>query len=151
MLDAMKLKYILISGIILLILAIAVMTLPAISMKTVYAYADNFTLSRRGHTVWFGIVISRQWYRESAIEVLLKARNEKIDYDWVSYNGTSYNIYGSPIEYGHGRPNDLAMINVLELDKFKKFTDVELLMTYNKLKSGDKDIVGETIKKLYAQ
>jgi len=121
-----------------------------IPVKVVRALADNYTLSHKGHTTWLGIITTNSWYHESIIEKTLRRSNIEIENKWVSYEGTRYSIFNRVIVRGHGSPNELAINGRSQWfnDELARFSDGELVGIYNGLRSNNKYIIKDTMKRI---
>lgn len=114
------------------------------------AFVDRHTGSGKGFREWWFGLRTGQWYRESALERLVRAhRRPPPSSDWVSYAGTGRNLFGRSTETGHGIPGPIILLSPELLDEYcRGRDDAELIALHDTLVRGDSAEVQEAVEKI---
>ena len=124
------------------------LVLPVIPVCRDWAFIDRNTGSRKGYREWFLGSHSGSWYRESAIEAFMRSRHPTdLRQEWVSYAGTSRNIFGDPTYGGHGRPGSIVLLKPEALDTYCRVaSESEKRRLYDLLVSQDEVKIRELVE-----
>lgn len=130
-----------------MIVAVAVMVLPAIQVCRDWAFIDRNTGSRKGYRDWPFGWRTGSWYRESALETFMRSIHPSdFQQDWVSYAGTGKNVFGRATLTGHGRPGRIILLAPEVIDDYcRVISEVEKRRLYDVFSSGDERKIRELV------
>ena len=138
-------------AIITIVTVLAALLLLGIPIKTNFAFVNKLTGSRYGYTTWIIGTKTNEWEQLSLFEKYVDDKKLS-DKNWVSYAGTTQNIYGQSISHSHGRPGPIMMLEpkmINEWSKDKSQYEIQEFMFV--LQSGEKDLITERIEKVYSE
>lgn len=79
------------------------------------------TGSQYGYREWFFGYKSNEWTKKSELENFISAHHKDLfKNEWVSYAGTGKNIFGISVSFGHGRPSNIAFMDINDLNDYVK-------------------------------
>lgn len=137
---------------IAIILPLVVVLLPLVGTLVViradYGWTCSYTGSGKGHTEWFGIVKTSEWYRRSPIEEWLAKNNRRIDHNWIKTRGTGYSLSGVRIRSHARAPGIYYFLPELQERFVRSSSTKEIEDLLKVLKEGSPDENRDVIRKL---
>ncbi|MHC4545901.1 MAG: hypothetical protein ACYS9C_12975 [Planctomycetota bacterium] len=137
----------------IIIILVGVAAFVVMSIAPVYrdwAFICENTGSRKGDRAWFFGVKTGHWYKESRLEEFMKTNYpDDLSYRWVSYEGTGKNIFGTPVLYGHGRP-ELAHLPYEVFNRYlEHIDDKEKRRLYEIFSSADVQRIEDEVSRIW--
>ena len=114
-------------------------------------YHCDFTGSTKSWTTWLFTIRTNYEYNASPLESFLEENApDRIEHNWVSYQGTGRNIFGEPVLFGHGRPNALLLFPRDYLKLYIEESPPESVFElYETLLRDDSDEIRLRVERLY--
>lgn len=135
----------------LLSLALLIFLLSA-PIKTERGFICRHTLSQHEYTEWLGLVRSNERYIPSPIEAYLeKNKPERLTHNWVSYNGTGKNVFGTAMVFSHGRPGDILQLQRHAFPHLQTLTDKQKDDIATTLKSEDEAAIKAMVESVLTE
>jgi len=134
----------------LLITITLAILLPVVPVCRDWAFVDRATGSRRGYREWCFGWRTGEWYRQTALEDLVRRdRPAGLQQDWVSYAGTGRNVFGGSLVHGHGRPGPIMGLSPDLIDDYcRTASEAEKRRLLEVFASGDAARIREVVGKL---
>lgn len=135
-----------------IVILVGVVTLIFMTIGPAYrdwAFICENTGSRKGYRAWFLGLKTGHWYKESKLEEFMKTNYPDIlSYRWASYAGTGKNIFGTPVLFGHDRP-ELAHLRYDFLNRYvEQIEDEEKRKLYDLFTGADVQRIKDEVSKI---
>jgi len=138
---------------------ILVLLLPTFGIAAIFIPATtqrgehcDYTGSTRGWTeLPWGQRIDEHHHPSALETFLIQHHPDQLEHNWVSYQGTQRNIYGTPLLFSHGRPNRLLGSGPILSTYVAGAPETEIMAFYHLLRSGNKAAIAARLQELVTQ
>jgi hypothetical protein len=141
----------LIASTLIAILLVLFFVVPILEPYREMAFVCEYTGSRKGNRRWVGGMETGYWYKESAIEALMKQKfPDELRYRWTSYAGTGKSITGHNISYAHGRPGPILDVSLEQIDNYVATAPAaEVKRFFDTMQHGSREEKSAAVRRAY--